>query len=998
MACPYAFATLLTSDHYLPGALALAAALRDVHPIPAVAPEVDFQTICLVTPETLDVSTIKLLRKAYDVVVGVEVIVQEDDKGLKLLGRLDLRTVLTKLHVFRLTQYTKLIFLDADVLPIRPLSHLFTLPHEFAAVPDVGWPDIFNSGVMVLSPGEDKFSELQDLSKSKGSWDGGDQGLLNEWRGNDWHRLSFTYNTTPTAAYTYAPAYERFGNQIKAIHFIGPNKPWSHIAHRAPFSGQQSHSAETSQVYHFNALLDRWYAVYDRHYRARSIIPDNEFEVRKYLAAWDEETGTGAEFVAAPEQSIGHTVPMGLDVLRRLAIEGMGAVVGPNGQQSGEGEYRSLPLEGRIDLMRPRPPTPPPQIPGSIDTAHLTTDGAGNLQSPVEHNQAREIPSSVLGPVTSTLSLPVLSVTSTTGGSVVPRIDAPADGQQGSHGPRQYHQQQQPTQHAHSGSFHHPQQRIQSLQFEGQHQSKDLQQGRGHSQHDSQQQQKQHHVHQHQNNEPYYPHHEPQQPQPNRSQHQEPQHHQHQHEELYRPPSPPKLSWNPAIEPPPNTAPTPNAFPSDTYFPNIWDQAPSRHNDQPIQYHNHGPTEPTPEPSAFFEPPPVPEIPERLRREGHYRNVTGGEQPVSQAAANSPPKRPKIQPVFPWEGQKRRMPGRVFPSHDAPAPEDFLPERVPEPSPPPPAPSLPSPPPRSRQKHGLPQSLSYANAWDTVPSIQNYATRLTRPAPPPTILGSPFDQDHSWKRRGSGRSREDYEASSMDGDDEDNADDEDAEPVGKPVRWGADDSDDADTTPRSESRRSSVSSYSVNVKGKKKTYSVRGVQTTSPAMRSQGVQVGTTQAQTSPKQAPPKHLALPVNQVSAGADVSMMTAFPSPVSGVRSPREFVFPPQETPTNHREHYPSPPSTLDTTPTRKRPTGPSPSITRDSSMSNTSLSSAPSTSGPDSPADSFVNSPPPVVRKPAGRVFDPARDVEHFKRGSEEVLARFLKMTSWEESPQ
>ena len=105
--------------------------------------------------------------------------------------------------MFRLTQFTKVIYLDSDVLPIRPISHLFTLEHEFSAVPDVGWPDIFNSGVMVFAPGEDKFNEITDLLKEKGSWDGADQGLLNEWRGTNWNRLSFTYNTTPTAAYTY---------------------------------------------------------------------------------------------------------------------------------------------------------------------------------------------------------------------------------------------------------------------------------------------------------------------------------------------------------------------------------------------------------------------------------------------------------------------------------------------------------------------------------------------------------------------------------------------------------------------------------------------------------------------------------------------------------------------------------------------------------------------------------------------------------------------------
>lgn len=86
MAKPFAFVTLLTSDSYLPGALALAGALKDVHPSPAVHPEVDFQTVCLVTPESVDVATIKLLRRAFNVVIGVELIGQDNEKGLQLLG------------------------------------------------------------------------------------------------------------------------------------------------------------------------------------------------------------------------------------------------------------------------------------------------------------------------------------------------------------------------------------------------------------------------------------------------------------------------------------------------------------------------------------------------------------------------------------------------------------------------------------------------------------------------------------------------------------------------------------------------------------------------------------------------------------------------------------------------------------------------------------------------------------------------------------------------
>lgn len=116
-------------------------------------------------------------------------------------GRRDLAASLTKLHAFRLVQYEKVIFLDADTLVLRRLSHLFESPHSFSAAPDQGWPDAFNSGVMVLEPSQESFDGLIDMMKRKGTWDGGDQGLLNDFFPN-WNRLSFTYNVTPSAYYT----------------------------------------------------------------------------------------------------------------------------------------------------------------------------------------------------------------------------------------------------------------------------------------------------------------------------------------------------------------------------------------------------------------------------------------------------------------------------------------------------------------------------------------------------------------------------------------------------------------------------------------------------------------------------------------------------------------------------------------------------------------------------------------------------------------------------
>lgn len=103
----FAFATLLTTDSYLPGALTLAAAIRDVHAQSPDANQIPFETVCLVTPETVDVQSIKALRKIFDVVVGVEVLeFESNQRGLSLLGAYDCFVSLPK---------------ALDVSPVLPL-------------------------------------------------------------------------------------------------------------------------------------------------------------------------------------------------------------------------------------------------------------------------------------------------------------------------------------------------------------------------------------------------------------------------------------------------------------------------------------------------------------------------------------------------------------------------------------------------------------------------------------------------------------------------------------------------------------------------------------------------------------------------------------------------------------------------------------------------------------------------------------------------------------
>lgn len=59
----------------------------------------------------------------------------------------------------------------------------------------------------------------------------------------------------------YAPAYERFGPKISAIHFIGPSKPWHSILSRPPGALYSlTKQGDGGQVYNYDSLVDRWYS------------------------------------------------------------------------------------------------------------------------------------------------------------------------------------------------------------------------------------------------------------------------------------------------------------------------------------------------------------------------------------------------------------------------------------------------------------------------------------------------------------------------------------------------------------------------------------------------------------------------------------------------------------------------------------------------------------------------------------------------------------------
>jgi len=216
-----AWVTLATNDSYAVGALTLAKSLNRV--------QTTRDVVIMITNQVSEEMK-KVLEETFNRVVVVDPLDSKDMANLQLLDRTELGITFTKIHCWTLTEYSKCVFLDADTLLIQNSDELFDR-EELSASPDAGWPDCFNSGVFVFRPNLNTYQGLVSHALTQGSFDGGDQGLLNtyfsDWPTKDISRhIPFIYNMVASASYSYLPAFTYYGKQVKIVHFIGASKPW----------------------------------------------------------------------------------------------------------------------------------------------------------------------------------------------------------------------------------------------------------------------------------------------------------------------------------------------------------------------------------------------------------------------------------------------------------------------------------------------------------------------------------------------------------------------------------------------------------------------------------------------------------------------------------------------------------------------------------------------------------------------------------------------------
>ena len=128
--------------------------------------------IVLVTTPDISVKTRGILQNEGWVVKPVETIVKPDAPPRW-------RLTFTKLKMYSLHESgcAKVAYVDADVLLVRNPTPTFLACPGFCAT--VKHSNRFNSGVIVLTPGDDILKQMTDTLQNVPSYDGGDQGMLN---------------------------------------------------------------------------------------------------------------------------------------------------------------------------------------------------------------------------------------------------------------------------------------------------------------------------------------------------------------------------------------------------------------------------------------------------------------------------------------------------------------------------------------------------------------------------------------------------------------------------------------------------------------------------------------------------------------------------------------------------------------------------------------------------------------------------------------------------
>ena len=274
---PRAIVTFLASDDHAPGAQTLLYSLKQnlssasggyppeivVVVTPTVSQEVRDALCPILCTRVIEVEFIPMPTKKPsddDKDKNEDEDKNEEENTASHVSAWDKNCGLSKLNILTFEQYSTILYIDADCLVVKDVSHLLDIGEEdaddrkglIAAAPDIFPPDKFNAGVMVLRPCAhvllDILAKIDEGAIS--SYDGGDTGLLNAYY-PDWFtsmpskaRLPFGCNAQRflyNCTHAKRPQYWDEGvvgsgdvgsDGLHIVHYSSSPKPWEAMERR----------------------------------------------------------------------------------------------------------------------------------------------------------------------------------------------------------------------------------------------------------------------------------------------------------------------------------------------------------------------------------------------------------------------------------------------------------------------------------------------------------------------------------------------------------------------------------------------------------------------------------------------------------------------------------------------------------------------------------------------------------------------------------------------
>lgn len=233
----FAYVTFLSNRNYLDGALTLCKSLQLV--------KAKYPLYCLLSMNVED-EVIRILEADGIECIQLKECVTTDMRVNSLAWASNWNYTFDKLYMWGLTQFEKIVFIDADMIVTANIDHLFEKKAFSAALAGALFPTgkeirILNSGLLVVEPDTKILCQMLEISKTlipemkEKGLPVGDQDIINAYMPDWFEHKDLILDDSYNLYAHYLQCYIRHHNysfnhesrkRIHIVHYVGVEKPW----------------------------------------------------------------------------------------------------------------------------------------------------------------------------------------------------------------------------------------------------------------------------------------------------------------------------------------------------------------------------------------------------------------------------------------------------------------------------------------------------------------------------------------------------------------------------------------------------------------------------------------------------------------------------------------------------------------------------------------------------------------------------------------------------